>query len=175
MIPKIEIDPVRRSGELPTLLSYDLDAIEAAVARVGNCKMIVVDPVSAYLAGTDDHRNAELRGVLSPLKAMAERLNVAVVLVSHLSKGGGTNGKHRVIGSIAFVGACRANFLFVRDRNDATGQRVLMCDNGGNLAPTAQPFPTSSKIGVTARASNGTTSPLPSRSTRRWPPNSRPD
>ena len=75
--------------------------------------------------------------MLSPLKAMAERLNVAVVLVSHLSKGGGTNGKHRVIGSIAFVGACRANFLFVKDRNDTTGRRVLMCDNGGNLAPTA--------------------------------------
>jgi hypothetical protein len=122
---------------LPTLLAHDLDVIEAAAAKLDDCKLIVVDPVSAYLAGTDDHRNAELRGVLSPLKAMAERLNAAVLLVSHRSKSGGTNGKHRVIGSIAFVGACRANFMFVRDRNDATGRRVLMCDIGGNLAPTA--------------------------------------
>lgn len=122
---------------LPTLLAHDLEAIEAAAGKLDNCKLIVIDPVSAYLAGTDDHRNAELRGVLSPLKTMAERLNAAVLLVSHLSKSGGTNGKHRVIGSIAFVGACRANFLFVRDRNDADGRRVLMCDNGGNLAPTA--------------------------------------
>jgi putative DNA primase/helicase len=126
--------PIER---FPTLLAHDLAAIEAAAAKLDKCKLIVVDPVSAYLAGTDDHRNAELRGVLSPLKAMAERLNAAVLLVSHLSKAGGTNGKHRVIGSIAFVGACRANFLFVRDRNDPTGRRVLMCDNGGNLAPTA--------------------------------------
>jgi putative DNA primase/helicase len=68
---------------------------------------------------------------------MAERLNVAIVLVSHFSKSGGTNGKHRVIGSIAYVGACRANLAFVKDRTDPTGRRVLVCDNGGNLAPAA--------------------------------------
>jgi putative DNA primase/helicase len=87
----------------------------------------------------DDHRNAEVRGILSPLKKMAERLNVAVVLLSHLSKGGSANPQQRVIGSIAYVGACRANFLFVKDREDPTGRRVLMLDNGGNLA---QPAPT---------------------------------
>ncbi len=85
----------------------------------------------------DDHRNAEVRGILSPLKAMAERLNAAVVLLSHLSKGGSSNPQQRVIGSIAYVGACRANFLFVKDREDPTGRRVLMLDNGGNLAPPA--------------------------------------
>ncbi len=124
------------SEALPSLRA-DVAAIEAAADRLGDCRLIVIDPVSSYLGGTDDHRNAELRGVLSPLKAMAARLNVAVVLVTHLSKSGGTNGKHRVIGSIAYVGACRANFLFAKDRNDATGRHVLMLDNGGNLAPPA--------------------------------------
>ena len=118
-------------------LRVDIDRIEAAAADLGDCLLIIVDPVSAYLGGTDDHKNAELRGVLSPLKRMAERLNVAVDLVSHFSKSGGINGKHRVIGSIAYVGACRANFAFIRDRSDPTGRRVLMCDNGGNLAPAA--------------------------------------
>ena len=124
------------SEALPSLMA-DMATIQAAAASLGDCRLIVIDPVSAYLGGVDDHRNAELRGVLSPLKAMAERLNVAIVLVTHLSKSGGTNGKHRVIGSIAYVGACRANFLFARDRDDPTGRRVLMLDNGGNLAPAA--------------------------------------
>jgi hypothetical protein len=118
---------------LPSLRS-DIDVIEQAVASVGDCRLIVIDPVSAYLAGTDDHRNAELRSVLSPLKAVAERTNAAVELISHLNKAAGTNGKHRVTGSIAYVGACRANFLFVRDRDDPTGRRVLMLANGCNLA-----------------------------------------
>ncbi len=52
-------------------LRHDLDRIEAAAAGLGDCKLIVVDPVSAYLGGIDDHRNAELRGILSPVKAMA--------------------------------------------------------------------------------------------------------
>lgn len=116
---------------LPSLRA-DIDSIEAAIRRVGDCRLVVVDPVSAYLAGADDHRNAELRGVLSPLKALAERTDVAVILVTHLNKSGGTNGKHRVTGSIAYVGACRANSLFVRDRSDS--RRVLMLPNGCNLA-----------------------------------------
>lgn len=118
---------------LPSLAA-DLDRIAEAVERLGDCRLVVIDPITSYLGGVDDHRNAELRGVLSPLKAMAERLNVAVVLVTHLNKGAGANGKHRVTGSIAYVGACRANFLFARDREDPTGRRVLMLNNGCNLA-----------------------------------------
>jgi hypothetical protein len=112
------------SEALPSLRA-DMATIEAAAERLGDCRLIVIDPVSAYLGGVDDHRNAELRGVLSPLKAMAERLNVAVVLVTHLSKSASTNGQHRVIGSVAYVGACRANYMFARDRSDPTGRRVL--------------------------------------------------
>jgi hypothetical protein len=115
-------------------LRADIERIGAAAASLGDCRLIVIDPVSAYLGGVDDHRNAELRGVLSPLKKLAERLNIAVVLVTHLNKGASVNGKHRVTGSIAYVGACRANFLFARDREDPTGRRVLLLDNGCNLA-----------------------------------------
>ncbi len=124
------------SEMLPSLRA-DVDAIMAAATRLGDCRLIVIDPVSAYLKGVDDNRNAVLRGVLMPLKVLAERLGAAVVLVSHLTKAGSANGKHRVLGSIAYVGACRANHLFVADPRDPSGRRVLMLDNGGNLAPRA--------------------------------------
>jgi len=129
---------VRANGDeaLPTLRA-DVDAITVAAARLGDCRLIVIDPVSAYLKGVDDNRNAVLRGVLTPLKRLAERLGAAVVLVSHLTKGGRASGKHRVVGSIAYVGACRANFLFATDPEDPRGRRVLMIDNGGNVAPPA--------------------------------------
>jgi putative DNA primase/helicase len=122
---------------LPSLRA-DVDAITAAAAGLGDCRLIVIDPVSAYLKGVDDNRNAALRGVLSPLNRLAEHLGAAVVLVSHLTKSGSSNGKHRVLGSIAYVGACRANFLFVADPADPTGRRVMMLDNGGNVAPPAR-------------------------------------
>ncbi len=121
---------------LPSLRA-DIDAITAAAARLGDCRLIVIDPVSAYLKGVDDNRNAMLRSVLTPLNRLAERLGAAVVLVTHLTKAGSANRKHRVLGSIAYVGACRANHLFVADPHDQAGRRVLMLDNGGNLAPPA--------------------------------------
>ena len=78
----------RMASEILPSLRADVDAITAAAARLGDCRLIVIDPVSAYLKGVDDNRNAALRGVLTPLKTLAERLGAAVVLVSHLTKGG---------------------------------------------------------------------------------------
>jgi putative DNA primase/helicase len=129
---------VRANGDeaLPSLRA-DIDAIMIAAARLGDCRLIVIDPISAYLSGIDDYRNAALRGALTPLKRLAVQIGTAVVLVSHLTKDGSANGKHRVLGSIAYVGACRANYLFAADPEELTGRRVLMLDNGGNVAPPA--------------------------------------
>ncbi len=71
------------------------------------------------------------------MKTLAEKLGAAVVLVSHATKGATGNAKHRVLGSIAYVGACRANHFFVADPHDPTGRRVLMLDNGGNVSAPA--------------------------------------
>jgi putative DNA primase/helicase len=118
---------------LPSLRT-DMEIIEEAAVRLKDCRLIVIDPVSAFLNGADDHKNGDLRGLLSPLKALAERTDAAVVLISHLNKGNASNGKYRVSGSIAYVGACRANFLFAKDPDDPEGRRVLMLPNGCNLA-----------------------------------------
>ena len=74
------------SETLPSLRA-DIDAIMAAAAGLGDCRLIVIDPVSAYLKGVDDNRNAVLRSALTPLNRLAERVGAAVVLVSHLSEG----------------------------------------------------------------------------------------
>jgi hypothetical protein len=74
---------------------------------------------------------------------MARRLRAAGVLVTHNNKRGAssTNGKYRVLGDIAWVGVCRANFLFLPDPDDPTGQRRLMLDNGRNLGPVQPGLP----------------------------------
>jgi hypothetical protein len=124
------------SEEFPSLKA-DIESITAVAAELGDCRLIVIDPVSAYLRGVDDNRNTAVRGVLTPLKRLSENLGAAVVLISHLTKAASANGKHRVLGSIGYVGACRANHLFVGDPEDPAGRRVLMLDNGGNQAARA--------------------------------------
>jgi hypothetical protein len=144
---------------LPSL-DQDVEAIEKEAKNLGDCKLIVIDPVSAYLGNTDDHKNTALRGVLSPLKGMAERLGVSVILVTHLSKGGGTNSKHRVIGSIAYIGACRTNFIFIRDRTTS--------------ARRPRPSGSSSRLGAKARPWNGSMARSTSARSRRSRPSRKP-
>lgn len=124
---------VPASHRMPTASAEDLKAIERRAEALGDCRLIVFDPVSAYLGG----RDADVRRALAPLNDLAARRNVAVVLITHLGKrgAGGTNGKYRVRGSIDYVGVCRANFLFLADPDDPGGRRRLMLDNGCNLAP----------------------------------------
>jgi hypothetical protein len=128
----------------PSLLK-DIEAIEDAAKSLGDVLLIGIDPVTGYLETVNDNRASELRNVLLPLSRMAERLNCAVELVNHVGKAPVMNAKHRVLGSVAYGGTCRANYLFAKDPDDPG--RTLMMDNGGNLGA---PVPTLAyKIEVT--------------------------
>jgi hypothetical protein len=146
---------------LPSL-RLDVDAIAAAAARLGDCRLIVIDPVPAFLKGVDDNRNSVLRGVLSPLKTLAERLGAAMVLVSHLTKSASANGKHRVLGSIAYVGACRANFLLCPTRKTRPDAECSCSITGATSRPQRRPWPTRLSTRATFRASLGPEKKCPS-------------
>ena len=165
--------PHGAGGErMPTLSAEDLEVIERRAAALGDCRLIVFDPISAYIGG----RSNDVRRALAPLRDMAERLGAAVVLITHHSKQGasGTNGKYRVRGSIEYVGVCRANFLFLQDPDDPSGRRRLMLDNGGNLAPGNRHCPSSSATTAPRRSATGCRRPLTWTPTARWPVPSRP-
>jgi RecA-family ATPase len=70
-------------------LETDIAALESALLQNPDVRLIVIDPLSAYLGGTDSHSNAEIRGLLSPLGAMAARRGVAVSAITHLRKSPG--------------------------------------------------------------------------------------
>jgi hypothetical protein len=116
-------------------LRADLDGLRGLIQAIGGVKLVIVDPISAYLPGVDSHVNAEVRSALTPLAALAIDTMVAVVAVTHLSKSPKGRGSafYRVIGSIGFVAAARATWLFVVDPADE--YRRLMLPGKNNLAP----------------------------------------
>jgi putative DNA primase/helicase len=114
-------------------LQTDLLALEDAIANVGDVRLVVIDPVSSYLGKVDSHKNAEVRTVLEPIAEMASRLRVAVVAVTHFSKGNSTSANNRIIGSVAFVAAARAAFIVSRDPDDEN--RRLFVPSKNNLGP----------------------------------------
>jgi RecA-family ATPase len=71
----------------PFTLKYDLDPLAEKLVVSPDAKLVIIDPISAYLSGVNSHKNVEVRSVLAPLAKLAADHGVAVVCVTHLNKG----------------------------------------------------------------------------------------
>ncbi|HQR44590.1 MAG TPA: AAA family ATPase [Thermoanaerobaculia bacterium] len=115
----------------PTL-DGNLDALADAVRRHA-AGLLVIDPLMAYLGGgVNSWRDQDVRRVLAPLSKLAEETGCAVVIVRHLTKGGGANAVYRGGGSIGITGAARSALLVAKDPKDEA-RRIIACSKS-NLA-----------------------------------------
>lgn len=119
-----------RQGERAFSLEVDLPALEREIASLDGARLLVIDPVTAFLGATDSHKNSDVRSILAPLAALAERHGIAVLAVSHLNKSQSA-AIYRTQGSIAFVAAARAAWFVVKDKQDPS--RRLMLQGKNNL------------------------------------------
>ncbi len=126
--PKTE--KVRRRG---FSLAADLPRLAEELAKLADTRLVVIDPVSAYLGDADSHKNADVRALLAPLVELAERHRAAVVLVNHLSKSTGGKAIYGSTGSIGFAGAARAVWHVAKDTENES--RRLFLSVKSNLAP----------------------------------------
>jgi hypothetical protein len=122
------------------LLEVQIEQLRAEGRTVG---MIVIDPIGAFLSSaTDTHRDASVRRALAPLAALAERLDLVVAVVAHLTKDESTRLINRVSGAGAFVNAARSVLILARSPDDPEGEqgseRVLVHvgSNWGRYAPS---------------------------------------
>lgn len=83
------------------------EEIRRAIADF-NAKLLVIDPVQAYLGDTDLASAAAMRKVLRQLAAWAAMYDCAVVLIGHLNKKQGSKDIYRGLGSIDLVAAARS-------------------------------------------------------------------
>lgn len=108
----------------PPSLPQDVDVL-AEVIREAGAKLVIVDPLMAFLGGgVDSHRDQDIRAALAPLAGMADETGAAVVIIRHLNKTPGSNPLYRGGGSIGIIGAARAGLLVAPDPQDDT-RRVL--------------------------------------------------
>ena len=59
-------------------------------------RLVVIDPLSAFPGGRGSLSGAAVRAMLAPLAKVARRRRVAVVMVTHLSKGPGLRKARRL-------------------------------------------------------------------------------
>ncbi len=114
----------------------DVDAIETALVRLPDCKLVIVNPIGSFLgSGTDAHRDNEVRSILAPIAALAEKHGPAVLVVAHRRKGTGSIADDLALGSRAFTGIARAVWHLTHDHDDKA--RRLLLPGKNNLAPEA--------------------------------------
>jgi putative DNA primase/helicase len=128
----VRIDGKDKSFNLVT----DLQLLRKGIQQIGSVVLIIIDPVSAYLGvGKVDGRSAtDVRGVLTPLKEMAEELHVAIIGIAHFNKKDDVKSALlRVSDSIAYVAAARHVYAVLDDPEDKNSKLFVKAKN--NLAP----------------------------------------
>ena len=107
-------------------LDVDLPKLIEVLEVNRDVRLVVIDPVSAYCGATDSHKNADIRAMLAPMADMASKYRVAVVMVTHLSKGSGGKAVYRAMGSLAFAAAARAVWHVAKDHDDDKRRLILL-------------------------------------------------
>jgi hypothetical protein len=100
-------------------LQRDIAAIEAAIIELGEVQLVCIDPVDSYIGRGDSNANEEMRQVLEPVVALAERQDVAVLAIKHLNKAvSQPSALYRIAGSMAFVALPRTVSIIGTDQDD---------------------------------------------------------
>lgn len=117
-------------------LTMSDERLEAAIIEA-DAKLVVLDPIQAYLgADVDMHRANEIRPVLKRMGGIAERTQSAIVLIGHMNKSSGSKSTYRGLGSIDFQATARS-VLIVGRIKDQPQVRVVAHDKS-SLAPEGE-------------------------------------
>ena len=113
-------------------LSMTDDRIEEALISTG-AKLIILDPIQAYLGSTVDiNRANEARDMTKKLGMLAEKYNCAIILIGHMNKASGSKATYRGMGSIDFFAVARSVLLIGRVDGEPNLRAVIQIKN--NLA-----------------------------------------
>ena len=113
-------------------LSMIDERLEEAVIRT-SAKLLILDPIQAYLGGDMDMKRAnEARDMTKRLAALAEKYQCAIALVGHMNKAAGNKAAYRGMGSIDFFAVARSVLLVGRVEGEENTRAVMQIKN--NLA-----------------------------------------
>ena len=99
-------------------LTIDDPRVEDAIIKT-NARLLVFDPIQAYIPPESDMLNAsKMRSVMKRLADIAEKHSCAVVLIGHMTKASGGKNLYRGLGSIDIAAIARSVLMIKRDEDD---------------------------------------------------------
>ena len=120
-------------GERPVLLPRDIPAIERIIVE-DDVRLVIIDPLMAYLEEKiNPNSDASVRRCLHPLKMVAERTRVAIVILRHLNKQAGSAPIYRGGGSIGITGSSRSALVIGKHPEEKS--KCVLHSAKSNLGP----------------------------------------
>ncbi len=117
-------------------LSLADERIEQAIIKT-DAKLFIIDPLQAYLGGSDLNSAAGIRPLMKALGAVAERTGCAIVIIGHLNKKGG-KAQYRGLGSIDIYAAARS--VLTVGKIDVDENMRAVVQGKSNLAQAGAPL-----------------------------------
>ena len=115
-----------KDGISPINLRDNIESIVKDIISIGNVKLLVIDPITAFMGKLDNNKVTDIRELFYYLQNTAEFLNMAILLISHFNKSSTQAINQRVMGSGAYVQASRAVFNVVEDPKNPKDRRLLL-------------------------------------------------
>lgn len=116
----------------------DMEELLAHARSIPNLKLVIIDPVILVVTG-DSHKNAETRRGLQPLIDFAARTGVALLGITHYSKGtSGRDPVERVTGSLAFTAVARLVMATAKPKDPTDSWRLVRAKS--NIGPDGGGF-----------------------------------
>ena len=101
-------------------ITFDEEGLKVLEAKVAESRpsIVIIDPLFAFVGGkVNIYKDNEVRAILTPIAAMAEKYHCAFIALRHLTK-----QQQKAIyaggGSMAFLGAARSALLFGCDSDN---------------------------------------------------------
>lgn len=115
-----------KSSHLNLNTPEGIKRLDEDVARIGDVRLVVVDPILDFSGDVKSNATEEVRAMLTPLIQVAARHNFALLLVGHLNKAQALSAIYRVSGTTGgWLGKCRAAFMLFRDPDDKILRHVI--------------------------------------------------
>jgi RecA-family ATPase len=118
--------------------STDMEMLIAAIRRIKDLRLIIIDPIVSAVAG-DSHKNAEVRRGLQPVVDLANEIGCAVLGITHFTKGTqGRDPTERVTGSLAFGALARLVLCTAKPTEEDSKRRLVRAKS--NIGPGGDGF-----------------------------------
>lgn len=119
-------------------LSLSDERLETAIAEA-NARVMILDPIQAYLGDSDMLRANNIRPMMTNLCRVAEKTKCAIILIGHLNKNDNGKDLYRSLGSIDIVAAARS-ILMVKKPDEEKEELRKIVHVKSNLAPRGKPL-----------------------------------